>query len=235
MSESIAFVAGATGYTGRAVVEALVARGVTTVAHVRPDSPRREQWAERWRGEGAQVDTTPWELDALRERFQKLSPTLVFALLGTTRSRARSEGKSAVDAYEAIDHGLTMMLYEAANACEEAPRFVYLSATGLREGTKNPYMAVRLRVEHSLREGTLPYTIVRPSFITGSDRDEPRPGERVAASVSDAALNVVGLLGARKLRERYRSTTNVDLAEGIVRVALDPAFEGGVAEAEQLR
>ena len=34
----IAFVAGATGYTGREVVRLLAERGVRTLAHVRPDS-----------------------------------------------------------------------------------------------------------------------------------------------------------------------------------------------------
>lgn len=38
MSSPVAFVAGATGRTGRAVVTALRHRGVTTIAHVRPES-----------------------------------------------------------------------------------------------------------------------------------------------------------------------------------------------------
>ena len=41
---SPAFVAGATGFTGREVVRLLVERGVPAVAHVRPDSPRLEEW-----------------------------------------------------------------------------------------------------------------------------------------------------------------------------------------------
>ena len=40
MARGAAFVAGATGYTGRAVVERLVADGFEAVAHVRPDSSR---------------------------------------------------------------------------------------------------------------------------------------------------------------------------------------------------
>lgn len=235
MSEVIAFVAGATGYTGRAVVQALVAEGATTVAHVRPDSSRRAEWTERWQGQGARVDATPWELDALTRTLADLRPTVVFALLGTTRARAKLEGRGAVQAYEAIDYGLTMMLRDAAVACGHRPRFVYLSAAGLREGTRNPYMAIRVRVERALHEGELPYTIARPSFITGPDRDQPRPGERIGAIVADGLLAVAGRLGAHKARERYASMTNEVLARGLVRVALDPAFEGRVAQAEQLR
>jgi len=235
MSEAIAFVAGATGYTGRAVVEALVARGVDTVAHVRSDSSRRAEGTERWQGQGARVDATAWDPAALTATLTELGPTVVFALLGTTRSRAKAEGRGAAAGYEAIDYGLTMMLYQACVACGHAPRFVYLSAAGLREGTRNPYMAVRVRVERALGEGPLPYTIARPSFITGSGRDESRPGERVGAVVADGLLGMAGLLGARTARDRYRSMTNVVLARGLVRVALDPSFAGQVVEAERLR
>src|SRR5215208_1501420 len=61
-----AFVAGATGYTGREVVRQLVERGVRAVAHVRPDSPRLAEWRERFAELGAEVDATPWEEPAMR-------------------------------------------------------------------------------------------------------------------------------------------------------------------------
>jgi uncharacterized protein YbjT (DUF2867 family) len=234
MTDSLAFVAGATGYTGRAVVEALVARGVRTVAHVRPDSASRARWTERWQQQGAEVDATPWEPAALRETLGRLRPTLVFALLGTTRARARSEGRGAVEAYETIDYGMTMMLRDAAAACEHPPRFVYVSMAALPKSSSNPYVDVRIRVERALREGSLPYTIARPAIITGG-RDEPRLGEAIGGKLVDGALAVAGLFGARKLRDRYHSMTNVELARGLVRVAMDPAYEGQVVEGEALR
>lgn len=234
MSDALAFVAGATGYTGRAVVEALVARGVRAVAHVRPDSPQRAEWTERWQQQGAEVDATPWEPAALGEALARLRPTLVFALLGTTRARARREGRGAVEAYETIDYGMTMMLRDAAEASGCRPRFVYVSMAALPQSSRNPYVDVRIRVERALREGTLPYTIARPAIITGG-RDEPRLGEAIGASVIDGALAVAGLLGARRLRDRYRSMTNVELARGLVRVAMDPACENQVVEGDALR
>ena len=51
----IAFVAGATGYTGREVVRVLLERGVRTVAHVRPDSPHVDEWRSRFEAQGAAV------------------------------------------------------------------------------------------------------------------------------------------------------------------------------------
>ena len=235
MSEPLAFVAGATGYTGRAVIEQLVARHVRAVAHVRPDSPARAQWTERWERQGAEVDATPWEPAAMVETLTRLRPTLVFALLGTTRARARSEGRGAVEAYEAIDYGMTMMLRDAADACGHRPRLLYLSMAALPQASRNPYVNVRIRVERALREGALPYTIARPAIITGQGRDEPRLGEAIGAKVMDGALAFAGLLGAGRLRDRYRSITNVELAAGLVRVALDPAHENRVVEGEALR
>ena len=75
----------------------------------------------------------------------------------------------------------------------------------------------------------------RPAIITGADRDEPRLGEAIGAKVMDGALAFAGLLGAGRLRDRYRSITNVELAAGLVRVAMDPAYENRVVEGEALR
>jgi uncharacterized protein YbjT (DUF2867 family) len=99
----------------------------------------------------------------------------------------------------------------------------------------NPYMRVRWRVEKELREGDLPHTIVRPSFITGDDRAEPRKAERLAAKIGDGALAIAGALGGKRLRDRYASLTGAELAAGLVRVALDPAYEGKIVHAEDLR
>ena len=55
--------------------------------------------------EGAKVDVNfDGEVDL------QLEGTAV-GLLGTTRKRAKAEGRGAVEAYEAVDYGLTMLLY----------------------------------------------------------------------------------------------------------------------------
>lgn len=233
--EPVAFVAGATGYTGREVVAALRERGTRTVAHVRPDSSRVAEFRERFTALGAELDTTAWEPDAIQQTFARLRPTHVFALLGTTRSRARNEGMSAQQAYARIDYGLTKWLVDAAVALGTKPRFVYLSAAGVDPESKNDYVAARARTEQCVKGSELPYTIARPSFITGPDREEDRPLERIGGVVADGVLAFVGVLGARKLRERYRSTTAAQLAHGLVRVAFDPAWASRVAQSEDLR
>lgn len=231
--EVIAFVAGATGYTGREVVRALRDRGVRTVAHVRPGSRDRDAWRERFESLGAEVDLTAWEEASMVATFERLRPTLVFALLGTTRARAKADAAS----YDTVDHGLTAMLMTASATLEPPPRFIYLSSAGApkKEPAAKSYMHARWQVEKELNESQLPFVIARPSIITGTDRDDDRPGERIGAAVANGALGALGLFGMKRLRDRYQSTTNVTLAEALVRLALDESRARAVVESEELR
>jgi uncharacterized protein YbjT (DUF2867 family) len=229
------FVAGATGYTGRSVVRESVARGLDTVAHVRPDSASLERWRQRFESIGARVDTTAWALPDIRATLERLQPSVVYSLLGTTKARGRKGSGSAVsDDYEAVDYGLSIMLLEAAVACGSRPRFVYLSAMGADGRPANSYMEVRKRVEAQVRASGLPYLIARPGFITGDDRDETRVAERVAARISDSLLAGLGVLGAKRLRARYTSLTGEQLGAALVELASKPE-ETAVVENEALR
>jgi uncharacterized protein YbjT (DUF2867 family) len=231
----IAFVAGATGYTGREVVRVLVGRGVRTVAHVRPDSPRLEEWRQRFEGAGAAVDSTPWVDAEMVHTLSTLQPTHVFSLLGTTRARRReSATRGATESYEAIDFGLTAMLIRAAVASGSKPRFVYLSSMGVREHTSNAYLAARWRAESLLHASGLPYIIARPSFITGPGRDESRPLERAGAAVVDALASVARVAGAERLASSMRSLTGEELADGLVRYAFDASVENATVGSDEL-
>jgi nucleoside-diphosphate-sugar epimerase len=232
----IAFVAGATGYTGREVVRILTARGVRTIAHVRPDSAKLEQWRQRFEADGAAVDTTPWRDADISHTLSVLQPTHVFSLLGTTRARRRAAGvEGNAESYEAIDFGLTAMLIRAAVASGSRPRFVYLSSLGVQEHTSNPYLVARWKAESMLRASGLPFTIARPSFITGPDRDESRPLERVAATAADVAASVGRLFGAHRLADSVQSLTGPELAAGLVRHAFDSAAENATVGSAELR
>ncbi len=234
-----AFVAGATGFTGREVVRLLAERGIHTVAHVRPDSPRLKEWTGRFGAVGAEVDTTAWDKAAMVETLLRIRPTAVFALLGTTRARMRAAGRAGGDprsqSYEAVDYGLTVLLMQAAEETGLSPRFVYLSAAGVKENSRSAYYRARARAEALLRSSGLPYTIARPSIITGPGRDESRPLETLAAVAADRLLSAAGWLGARRLEARYASTTNVRLAEALVRLALDPNAQNRIFESEELQ
>jgi uncharacterized protein YbjT (DUF2867 family) len=236
----VAFVAGATGYTGRFVVEALRKLGIQTHAHVRPDSKELARWQDEFAKMGATLDSTPWEQEAMNARIAALAPTLVFALLGTTKQRARRSraagGDGNMDSYEMVDYKLTVLLLDAVRAAGIHPRFIYLSSVGVSpKPSASAYLDVRRRVEEQLSDGGVPYTIARPAIIRGGDRDEARPAEALFAKVTDAAVSFAGALGAAEVRERYRSTSGRSLAANLVMVALDPAAENTIIDGSALR
>lgn len=235
VAEPIAFVAGATGFTGREVVRQLCEAGVKTYAHVRPDSTSIARWKRTFSEQGAEVDTTAWQDDAMQQRFEVIRPGVVFALLGTTRKRAAGDAKDGRDSsYEAVDYGLSAMLMRASSALDEKPRFVYLSSAGVRRAAEGSYLHARWKVETELLASPLPYTIARPSFIVG-ERDASRHGEAIGAGLADGALRLASFLGAHKIYARYRSTSNVVLAGALVRLAFDEAAANRVVESEGLR
>ena len=232
-----AWVAGATGYTGRALVEALADAGHQAIAHVRPSSTSRGSLIDAWTARGVTVRELPWDEDALTTALQDDAPDLIFCLIGTTRKSARAERAQAGTevSYETIDYGLTAMLLRATRAAGlTQSRFVYLSAMGVSPRPINAYMAARWRAEEAVRASGLPYTIVRPGFISGADREEFRPMERAGVLVSDAAVGLLGALGAKRLRARYLSVDASILARNLLRLALDPDLSEGTVEAEAL-
>lgn len=230
-----AFVAGATGFTGREVVAVLRSRGIETVAHVRAESSRRAEWTAHFEALGAQVDTSPWSAEGIGEALSRCQPTQVYALLGTTRKRAAGEGQSAIEAYEAVDYGLTKLVIDAADALEPAPRFVYLSSIGVTPETRNPYLAARAKVEAALAASTLPYFAARPAIISGPGRDDSRPAERLGSFLGDVALGTLGLLGGRGTKARYASTTPQILARALVRLGCEGETPRRAVEGAALR
>lgn len=231
----LAFVAGATGYTGRAVVHELIANGVETVAHIRPDSPKLEEYRARFTAKGVQIDTTPWQLDVMTDRLAELRPTQVFLLLGTTKKRAREAKRAGRRAdYAAVDVGLSILLIDAALRANIAPRVIYLSSLGVSPRARGAYLRARYEVERHLEQTPLSYLIARPSFISGPDRDESRPLERVAAVATDGMLSMAALLGARGLKHQYASMTSAELARALVKLGVGPN-DRMIADAKALR
>ncbi len=231
-----AFVAGATGYTGRAVARELCRRQVEVVAHVRPDSNELDRRTRELEEIGAAVDSSPWEERAMADTLAAVAPSHVFSLLGTTRARARAARAEAngVPTYDSIDYGLTALLIEAACSIHPPPRFIYLSATGVSASRpRNPYYLARWKAERDLVDSGLRAVIARPGLITGNDREERRYLERIAALLGDRALGAAGRLGAKRLRDRYLSFTASELATALVSLALSD--KGGVCKGEILR
>lgn len=230
-----AFVAGATGYVGKAVVRLLVERGVETLAHVRPDSSRLVEHIELFESVGAIVDTTPWEQEAMSQRFRAFQPHFVFGCLGTTAARRRASSAPENETYEAVDYGLTALLVRASAAQETKPRFVYLSSAGTGASTGSAYLLARFKAETAIQKAELPYTIARPAIISGTNREEDRPAERFGAVVGDALLGVAAAVGLGSLRDKWASMTNVQLATAMVDLALSSDGLNRIVDARELR
>src|SRR5690606_11638406 len=222
----------ATGYTGQALVRELRARGIHTVAHVRPDSTALPQWRGEFEPLGAVVDTTAWTAPAMTAALRRRQPQAALPLPGTTRARMRKS--DGADSYETVDYGLTSLLLHAMLDAAPAARFVYLSAIGVGPSARGAYLRVRWRFEQELRASGAEWTIARPGVITGN-RDESRPLERIAGTVIDGALRLAGALGAARLRDRYSSLTAPVLARGLAVHAFDPAGAGQILGADTLR
>lgn len=229
-----AFVLGATGFVGREVVRQLCVRGTKTYAHVRPDSKQLADWRARFAELGAEVDTTAWDAAAMAARWREVKPDQVYVLIGTTRSKAKSDSVQG-NIYEAVDLGLTKIAVEAARASEVKPRIVYLSSVGADAGARSAYLKARGEAEDVVRGAGLPWVIARPSIITGEREDgRLRWGERSAAVVGDGLLAFVGVLGASKLRARYRSTTPDVLASALIRIGEAPEHDA-ISDGSALR
>ena len=218
-----AFVLGATGFVGREVVRQLCVRGTKTYAHVRPDSKQLADWRARFGELRAEVDTTAWDTAAMAARWRELKPDHVYGLIGTTRNKAKSDAVQG-NIYEAVDLGLTRIAVDAARASEVQPRIVYLSSVGADATARSAYLKARGQAEDVVKASGLPWVIARPSIITG-EREDGRLGERSAAVVGDGLLAFAGVLGARKLRARYRSTTPDVLASALIRIGEAPEHD----------
>jgi nucleoside-diphosphate-sugar epimerase len=227
-----ALVMGATGYVGRQVVRRLCEEGVSTLAHVRPGSSKIDDWNEKFSEQGAVVLSTAWNSQALESALAKHAPTHVFALIGTTRSRAKGE-QIPGDIYQSIDYGLTKMLLDGCQAQDPAPRFIYLSSVGASSKSRSAYLRARGQLEEDLESSGLSWISARPAAITGHDRDVDRPAERWGAAIGDRVLSLASLLGAKRLREEYESTSSTRLAEALVELGLSE--ETGVQSGAALR
>jgi uncharacterized protein YbjT (DUF2867 family) len=219
-----AFVAGATGYVGNAVVRLLRKQGIETIAHIRPDSSRLQSHRAAFEEIGATVDTTAWDLSAMQKTMGDLKPDLVFCCIGTTRKRKQVSDTPELETYDAVDYGLTALLVRACVDAEISPRFVYISSVGTQEGSPSSYIQARWKAEQEIIDSGLPYTIARPSFIAGPNRPERRVAELASSVVSDLLLAGVGLLGFTGLRDKFKSMTDVELASALIALALDDDY-----------
>lgn len=228
-------IVGATGYVGGHVVTEARRAGHDVIAHVRPGSATGDRDAASLVAVGARVIRTPWTAEAWYRQLEAEPVERLFLLLGTTAARARAASAAGgPDASQTtIDRGLTLMALGAVRTASPETGLIYLSALGA-SANGNEYLRVRATVEAALVSGPNPFTVVRPSLITGSDRAESRPIESVSAVVGDAVCAVLRLVGSRRRAARLASITGLELAKILVELAGKP-LDRGVHELDDFR
>ena len=147
------------------------------------------------------------------------APNVAFCALGTTARKAGSR-----EAFRAVDHGAVLAFGHAAR--ERGARvFVHVSALGADPRSRIFYNSVKGQVEEAVsRVGFESVYALRPSILDG-EREESRPGERVALAVGRALGPLLG---------RYRPTPAEAVAAAMIRLAKAAAPGSHVVEAAEI-
>lgn len=157
-----AFVAGATGSTGRTVCRLAGAFDLPIVPHFRPTRAANEACLPP---NAAVFDLA----DAAALGTALGGCTTVLQLIGTMRKRF-----SAGDTYQTSDIGTTQLLVDAARAGDAVDHLVLLSSVGAGRPV-GAYLKAKAAAEAIVIESGVPYTIVRPSAFDGEGHRSP-PG-----------------------------------------------------------
>ncbi len=236
MKSKKSLVLGASGYTGSALVKHLSVQGFDVIAHIRPNSRSLEKKIQEFGDldSGIKIDTTAWELGAFQDTLAKMQPDLIFATLGTTRKRKGGADDPEKETYHEVDYKLTVLAIRACVEVSPLTKFVYLSAVGVNSKSVSKYMQARFQVEEYLALSDLEYTVARPSFVSGSDREESRPAERIATVLGDSFLTALSVIGFVGLKKKYQSMTGDELARAMICLAKDEKFNHRHADPNDL-
>ncbi|KXK15024.1 MAG: NAD-dependent epimerase/dehydratase family protein [Chloroflexi bacterium OLB14] len=149
-------VTGATGFIGRAFIRQLSANGYPLRALIRP-SPRTPRLPKGVPVEVAVVSLA--DTRGLRAAMRDVSIIFHFA---------SAENQGARGDLQATDIQGTQNLVEAA-ADAGVDRIVYLSHLGAARASGYPAFKAKGIAEESIRNGKVPYTIIRTSLVYGTE------------------------------------------------------------------
>lgn len=168
----LAFVAGATGFTGRAMArQDRNDLGVELRLQVRPGRSGRSNSSRHSLGHDDRICEVPLEAEALQAAMKGCDA--VVQLIGTVRARFDKD-----NSYESVDYGTTITLLDAA-ARAGVSHFVLLSSVGAGMGFGS-YLAIKKKTEAAVKDWAAHgegrgYTILRPSVLAGDEAMEGRP------------------------------------------------------------
>lgn len=205
------FVTGGTGFVGKAVIRALQAHGILVRCLVRAGSEAHLRGFEA-------IERAPGDVltpEGIAESMQGCGA--VIHLVGIIR-----EHRASGVVFERLHAEATAHIVDAARTAE-VPRYLQMSALGVRRDAPSRYHRTKWEAEESVRSSSLAWTIFRPSVIYG----------RGDGSVSVLArlvrrLPVVPVIGDGRYRLQPVGVEHV--AEGFARALAQPATVGQTYE-----
>lgn len=155
----------------------------------------------------------------------RIKPAVAISCLGTTIRTAGSQ-----EAFRAIDHDLVLAF---ANASHEvgAQHFITVSSVGAMPASGNFYLRTKAEMEQGLHNiGFQRLDIMRPSLLTGGQRDAHRPGEAFGIMLSPLVDRL--MIGPMR---RFASTPSHVLAQAIAALADSPDDGAFIHENDSIR
>ena len=199
------WVAGATGFCGRAMVRHLASQpSYQPLAHIRPSSTRYHDMTDEWDRLGVRYLSGSW--DDVPMLIAEYQPQVIISFIGTTKRQMRESSLS----YHEIDYALNATMIEAAVRLPTPAHFIYLSSQGVQWARWSAYLQARADVERHLHDAEMSCTIIRPGLLHGESRDEVRHLEAWSARLSHG-LNWI--FSALKLTGLARSVRPLDAPE----------------------
>lgn len=213
MPSAQVFITGGTGYMGRRLIPALIARGHRVDALVRPGSESR-----------LTAGPTPVVGDVLsRSSFTPAiaRDSVVVHLVGTPHP-----SPSKAPQFEAVDFvGVRECIAAARSA--GARHFVYVSV-GHPAPVMRAYVDARVRGEALLRESGIAHTVLRPWYVLG-------PGHRWVYALSPAYWLLGALPATREGARRLGMVTLAQMIGALVWAVETAGQESRVVEVPEIR
>ncbi len=208
------FLTGATGYVGRQVVRDLVKAGYAVRALVRKGS--EPKLPEGIAGSITVVNGDIQKPESYRDALQ--SCDAIINLPGLLR-----EFPNKGITFEGVHFLGTKLLVNEAQKLG-TPRFIQMSALGVRQGARPKYQETKFRAEEYLKASRLRWTIFRPSLMFGNEREGFVNFMSVLQDLLAMAPFVVPVLGDGKYRFQPVAIQNV--SEGFVKALTNDGSVG---------
>jgi len=208
------FLTGATGYVGRQVVRDLVKSGYAVVALIRKGS--EPKLPEGIAGSIMVVNGDIQKPESYRDALY--SCDAIINLPGLLR-----EFPNKGISFEGVHFLGTKLLVDETQKLGR-PRFLQMSALGVRQEARPKYQETKFRAEEYLRASRLRWTIFRPSLMFGNEREGFVNFMSVLQDLLAMTPFVVPVLGDGKYRFQPVAIQNV--SEGFVKALTNDGSVG---------